>query len=108
MLDSAPPTPALEVQARAPEPSTVRSAGAAKSLGGAFEPAPASDRAAAVQSQARQIVGEGSVSVEGGGEGPLHVIVRTHRSLTSQEKDDLRRRLRRDLGLQDSDTITIR
>jgi len=107
-LDSAPPTPALEVQARAPEPSIVRSGGADKSLGGAFDPAPTADRAAAVESQARQIVGEGSVSVEGGGEGPVHVIVRTHRSLTSQEKEDLRRRLRRDLGLRDSDTITIR
>lgn len=108
MMDTAPPTPALESQARAPEPSTVRSAGSAKSLGGDFEPAPTTDRAAAVESQARQIVGEGSVSVEGGGEGPVHVIVRPHRSLTSQEKEDLRRRLRRDLGLRDSDTITIR
>ncbi len=108
MMDTAPPTPALEAQARAPEPSTVRSAGSAKSLGGGFEPAPTADRAAAVESQARQIVGEGSVSVEGGGEGPVHVIVRPHRSLTSQEKEDLRRRLRRDLGLRDSDTITIR
>ena len=108
MLDTAPPTPALEVQAKAPGPSTVRSAESAGPVGGSFEPAPSTNRVAAIESQARQIVGEGSVSVEGGGEGPVHVIVRPHRSLNTQEKEDLRRRLRRDLGLRDSDTITIR
>jgi hypothetical protein len=77
-------------------------------VGGSFEPAPSTNRVAAIESQARQIVGEGSVSVEGGAEGPVHVIVRPHRSLNTQEKEDLRRRLRRDLGLRDSDTITIR
>lgn len=108
LSDSAPPTPALEVAASAPEPPAARSAGVAKASDWALESAPTADRAAAVESQARQLVGNASVSVEGAQDGSVHVIVRAHQSLTNQQMEDLRRRLRRDLGLRDSDTITIR
>ena len=119
---AAPAETSGEVEPTAPTPALAeRMATEESSFGGAMPgtaaksmalppepPPPPPSRSASLETRARQVASEGSVSVEDLGDGSVQVIVRTHRTMTAQEKDALMRRLRRELNLRDTDTITIR
>lgn len=66
----------------------------------------------ALLTQARKVaseaVGESSVSIDKKDDGSVIVTVRSGRTLTSQEMDQLRKALRQKLSLADSDTVVIR
>jgi hypothetical protein len=66
----------------------------------------------ALATQARKVaseaIGESTVTVDKRDDGSVVVIVRSGRTLSSQEMDGLRKALRQKLSLADSDTVVIR
>jgi len=57
---------------------------------------------------ASEAIGESTVTVDKRDDGSVVVIVRSGRTLSSQEMDQLRKALRQKLSLADSDTVVIR
>jgi len=112
--------PAVAERAREAAPPEVRGAGSnrapaavavAADHGRAAEDASSSGgtgRAAALEPRARQLVQGHSVTVRDGAGGLVEVVVVLNGNLSNQEKNALRRQLRAELGLRDTDTITLR